>query len=167
MASEDLPWYVLYTKPRNEKKVALQLTKAGYTVYCPLQKVRRQWSDRTKVIKEPLFKSYLFIQIEDHRRDEVFYFPGALRYLFWQHRPAIVREEEIKTIQKWLGHYSHEYLQIEELASGSCVRITSGQFMNKEGILLDQKRNRALVQIKDLGLQLSLDLQNNELLKIL
>ena len=69
MAFHDLPWYVLYTKPRNEKKVAQRLSEAGYTVYCPLQKVRRRWSDRTKVVEEPLFTSYLFIQIEDHRRD--------------------------------------------------------------------------------------------------
>ena len=66
MASQDFPWYVLYTKPRNEKKVAQRLSEAGYTVYCPLQKVRRQWSDRTKVVEEPLFKSYLFIQISTH-----------------------------------------------------------------------------------------------------
>ena len=61
MTPEELPWYVLYTKPRNEKKVAQRLSEAGYTVYCPLQKVRRQWSDRTKVVEEPLFTSYLFI----------------------------------------------------------------------------------------------------------
>ncbi len=103
MASQDLPWYVLYTKPRNEKKVAQRLSEAGYTVYCPLQKIRRQWSDRTKVVEEPLFKSYLFIQIEDHRRDEVFTFPGTVRYLFWLRRPAQVRQVEINTIQKWLG----------------------------------------------------------------
>jgi len=103
MTSEELPWYVLYTKPRNEKKVAQRLSEAGYNVYCPLQKVRRQWSDRTKVVEEPLFKSYLFIQIEDHRRDEVFTFPGTVRYLFWLRRPAQVRQVEIHTIQKWLG----------------------------------------------------------------
>ena len=28
---KDLPWYVLYTKPRNEKKVAQRLSEAGYT----------------------------------------------------------------------------------------------------------------------------------------
>ena len=167
MASNDLPWYVLYVKPKTEKKLAQRLSEAGYIVYCPLQKVRRQWSDRTKVVEEPLFKSYLFIQIEDHRRDEVFTFPGTVRYLFWLHRPAIVRQEEIETIQKWLGNYNHEDIDIEEFTPGSQLRIVSGQFMNQKVILLDQKRNRALVQIKDLGLQLSLDLHNNELSKIL
>ena len=166
MSEEPLLWYVLHTKPRNEKKVAQHLSEAGYNVYCPLQKVRRQWSDRTKVLEEPLFKSYIFIQTQNHKRDEVFTYAGIVRYLFWLGRPAIVREEEIAVIQKWLGNYDHKDLQMEEIVPGSHLRITSGQFMNQEAILLDQKRNRALVQIKDLGLQLSLDLRNNALLKI-
>ena len=166
MSEEPLLWYVLYTKPKNEKKVAQRLSEAGYTVYCPVQKVRRQWSDRIKVVEEPLFKSYIFIQTQYHKRDEVFSYPGIVRYLFWLSRPAIVREEEITVIQKWLGDYDHKNLHIEEIVPGSYLRITSGQFMNQEAILLDQKRNRALVQIKDLGLQLSLDLRNNALLKI-
>jgi transcriptional antiterminator RfaH len=155
--------YVLYTKPRHEKKVAERLTAAGYTVYCPLQKVVRKWSDRTKLVEEPLFKGYVFIQIEDHKRDEVFSFPGTVRYLFWLRRPAIVREEEIATIQKWLGHYDHKRLNVKDITPGTYVRITSGKFMNEEGILLDTSNSKALVQLKELGIQLSLDLTQNEL----
>ena len=156
-------WYVLYTKPRHENKVAERLTRAGYTVYGPLQKVVRKWSDRTKVVEEPLFKGYVFIQIEDHKRDVVFTYPGTLRYLFWLRRPAVVREEEIATIQKWMGHYDHERLKVTDITPGTYVRITSGKFMNEEGVLLDTSNSKALVQLKELGIQLSLDLTQNEL----
>ena len=75
---KDLPRYVLYTKPRNEKKVAQRLSEAGCTIYCTLQKARRQWSDRVKVDEEPLFKGYAFIHIEDHKTNnetvEVFHY---------------------------------------------------------------------------------------------
>ena len=156
-------WYVLYTKPRHEKKVAERLTGAGYRVYCPLKKVVRRWSDRTKVVEEPLFNGYVFIQIEDHKRDEVFIYPGTVRYMFWLRRPAIVREEEIATIQKWMGHYDHDRLKITDITPGSYVRITSGKFMNEEGILLDTSNSKALMQLKEMGIQLSLDLTQNEL----
>ena len=159
-------WYVLYTKPRHEKKVAERLTEAGYTTYCPLYKVSRQWSDRTKVVEEPLFHSYIFIYIEDHKREEVFTFPGTVRYLFWLRKPAVVRPVEIEAIQKWLGHYDHDSLEVEDIRPGSLIRITSGQFMNEEAILLDQTRNKAIVQLKELGIQLSLDLNNNNLLPL-
>jgi transcriptional antiterminator RfaH len=156
-------WYVLYTKPRHEKKVAERLTAAGHKVYCPLQKVVRKWSDRTKVVEEPLFKGYVFILIEDHKRDEVFTYPGTVRYLFWLRRPAVVREEEIATIQKWLGHYDQERISVTDITPGTYVRITSGKFMNEEGILLDTSNSKALVQLPELGIQLSLDLTQNEL----
>lgn len=163
MTPEELPWYVLYTKPRNEKKVAQRLSEAGYTVYCPLQKVRRQWSDRSKVVEEPLFKSYLFIQIEDHRRDEVFSFPGTVRYLFWLRRPAQVRQIEINTIQKWLGEYNHEDIDISHIQTGALVRIDSGPFTGEAAVLMDKSNKKAVVQLKELGLQLSLSLSNSDL----
>ena len=166
MTPEELPWHVLYTKPRNEKKVAQRLSEAGYNVYCPLQKVRRQWSDRTKVVEEPLFTSYLFIQIEDHRRDQVFTFPGTVRYLFWLRRPAVVRDSEIHTIQKWLGEYNHEDIDISEIMPGDFVRISSGQFSGEEAVLLDRRSHKAVVQLKQLGLQLTLSLSNNDLLAL-
>jgi transcription antitermination factor NusG len=162
-ASSQQHWHVLYTKPRNEKKVAERLSGAGYTVYCPLQKVRRQWSDRVKVVEELLFKGYLFIKIEEKKRDEVFNLPGTVRYLFWLRRPAVVREEEIHTIQKWLGEYNHEDIDISNIKPGDYVRITSGPFTGEQAVLLDKTNKKAVVQLKELGLQLSLSLTNSDL----
>lgn len=162
----DLPWYVLCTKARSEKKVTHRLSKAGFKVYCPLRRYSRQWTDRIKVVEEPLFKSYIFIQIEDHRRDEVFAFPGTVRYLFWMHRPAQVRQVEINTIQKWLGDYNHKDIDISHIKPGDYVYISSGQFFGKEAVLLDQTKYRATVKLKELGIQLSLSLSNNDLLAL-
>ena len=163
MSSDTDAWYVLYTKPKNEKKVAERLTAAGYNVYCPLHKVKRQWSDRVKIIEEPLFKGYLFIQVEDHKRDQVFSFPGTVRYLFWLRRPALVRDAEIKTIQKWLGEYAHEDIDISDILPGDYVRITSGPFTGEQAVLLDKTNKKAVVQLKELGIQLSLSLTNSSL----
>jgi len=82
MASSNACWHVLYTKPRNEKKVAERLSSAGYTVYCPLQKVRRQWSDRVKVVEEPLFKGYLFVKIEEKKETRFLPFPARCATCF-------------------------------------------------------------------------------------
>jgi len=163
MSIETTSWYVLYTKPKNEKKVAERLSAAGYNVYCPLHKVKRQWSDRVKIIEEPLFKGYLFIQVEDHKRDQVFSFPGTVRYLFWLRRPALVRDAEIKTIQKWLGEYAHEDIDISDILPGDYVRITSGPFTGEQAVLLDKTNKKAVVQLKELGIQLSLSLTNSGL----
>ena len=164
MSIEIVSWYVLYTKSGNEKKVVERLTGAGYTVYCPLHKVHRQWSDRIKTLEEPLFRSYVFIQIEDAKRDEVFAYPGTVRYLFWLRRPAVVRDSEIRTIQKWLGE--HEHIDVSQIMPGDYLRITSGQFSGEEAILLDRTNSKVIVQLKELGIQLSLSLANNDLMAL-
>ena len=162
-SSNNRNWYVLYTRPRHEKKLAARLNSAGYLVYCPFQKVRRKWSDRTKVVQEPLFKGVIFIQIEDRKRNEVLLYAGAVRYLFWQGRPAIVGIEEIATIQKWLGHYENKLMQVCQIKPGTNVRVISGKFMNAEGVLVDVSNRKALMRLKELGVYLSLDLSQNEI----
>lgn len=166
MTSQGLSWYILCTKPRNEKKVVKHLSEAGYIVYCPLKKISRQWSDRTKVIEEPLFPSYIFIQIDDHRREEVFSYHGIVRYLFWCGRPAKVCQEEINIIQKWLGEFKNEDIDISDIRIGDLVRITTGQFSGEEGLLLYRSKHKVVVQLKELGIQLSLSLANNDLLAL-
>lgn len=166
MEDQDKSWYVLHTKSRFEKKLAEILSNAGYRTYCPLKKINKQWSDRTKVVEEPLFKCYLFIQIERQRRDEVFDFPGVIRYVFLEGRPAEVRQKEISVIQKWLGEYKHKDIDISDILPGSFVRITSGQFSGEEGVLVDRTNNRAIIQLKEIGIQLSLSISNNDLMSI-
>ena len=56
MSEERKNWYAVYTLPRWEKKIARLLEEKGYEVYCPLNRVQRQWSDRKKTVLEPLFK---------------------------------------------------------------------------------------------------------------
>ncbi len=60
-----MPWYVLYTKSRNEKKLTQLLSEKGFDVYCPLQETVKQWSDRKKKVQEPIFKSYIFVHLKN------------------------------------------------------------------------------------------------------
>ena len=88
-------WYVVYTKPKWEKKVAEQLTQRGIECYCPIVTEVRQWSDRKKKVEVPLFNSYVFVRLAEVDRNLVFQSSGVVRYLFWLAKPAIVRDEEI------------------------------------------------------------------------
>ena len=58
-------WYLIYTKPRHEKKVYTLLSESGIKSFLPTRKALRQWHDRKKYIDEPLFPSYVFIYLDD------------------------------------------------------------------------------------------------------
>ena len=44
----DKKWYVLYSKPRWEKKVDAALIRKGIESWCPVNKIEKQWTDRKK-----------------------------------------------------------------------------------------------------------------------
>ena len=65
MSKEAYNWRVLYTKSRQEKKVAACLTEKGIKNYLPTIKTLKQWSDRKKMVEEVLFKSYVFVNLSE------------------------------------------------------------------------------------------------------
>ncbi|MEJ7678227.1 MAG: transcription termination/antitermination NusG family protein [Segetibacter sp.] len=73
-------WFALYTKPRWEKKVSSVLDRKGVECWCPLRKIEKQWSDRKKIIEEPLFTSYVFAHIDETERSAVLMTDGILEF---------------------------------------------------------------------------------------
>src|SRR5450631_2423581 len=98
-------WYAVYTRPRWEKKVAGLLQDKGFEHYCPLNKVMRQWSDRKKVVLEPLFKGYVFVQVAEDKKWELMSINGIVNYVYWLGKPAKIRNSEIETIRKFLNEF--------------------------------------------------------------
>ncbi len=146
-------WYVLYTKPRHEKKLAERLLSEGWIVYCPLKKVVKQWSDRKKVVEEALFPSFIFIQCRDQDRNQVFQHPSAVRYLHWLSRPAEVKAEEIQSIRHWMGEVNHQANSIECISVGSNVRLDSGPLMGRIGKIIEYRGVQVTILLEQLGIQ--------------
>ena len=146
-------WYVLYTKPRHEKKLAERLQSEGWTVYCPLKKITNQWSDRKKVVEEALFPSFIFLQCQDKDREKVFVYASAVRYLYWLRKPAIVRSEEIESIRHWMGEVNHYSITVESVPVGSKVRLGAGPLMGQLGNVREHRGGQVTIVLDQLGLQ--------------
>ena len=145
-------WLAVYTRPRWEKKVNQLLKEKGVESYCPLNKVRRKWSDRVKLIEEPLFKSYVFVKVTDDDRTLVRMTPGAINFVYWQGKPAVIKEKEISAIKRFLDEYENvEARSSVELKVNQRVRITNGSFMDQEGKVIDLRHKTVRVAIDSLG----------------
>ena len=125
-------WLAIYTRPRWEKKVNQLLTEKGLESYCPLNKVRRKWSDRYKVVEEPLFKSYVFVKVSDEDRSNVRMTTGAINFVYWDGKPAVVKEKEIIAIRRFLDEYENVEARPVKLKMHQRVRITNGTLMDQE-----------------------------------
>ena len=135
--------------------MAKLLDDKGVECYCPLNKIYRQWSDRKKTIFEPLFKGYVFVHVEDENKWDVKAVDGILNYVYWNGKPAIVREHEIETIKKFLSEFDGVEVEDTKLLVSTPVKIKQGVLMDYHGIVIEVMGNKAKVQIESMGLQLS------------
>ncbi|WP_343695613.1 UpxY family transcription antiterminator [Flavobacterium sp.] len=144
-------WYVIYTKPKWEKKVAERLQQVGIECYCPLIIKVQQWSDRKKKVEIPLFNSYVFVQVSDADRNSVFQIPGVVRYLFWLGKPAIVRDEEINIIKKSLKSSNIADISVTSLQVGDKIKLESGAFNNQNAIVQEVSNTHYILILESLG----------------
>jgi transcriptional antiterminator RfaH len=155
-------WYVIYTKSRNEKKVASLLKKYNIETYCPVKISERQWSDRKKKTETPLFSSYCFVRLTPNNLKDVFKIPGVVRYVYWCGKPAIVHNFEIEEIKRWLSDYDHSSIQIQSIGIYDVVEIKSGPFIDSFAKIVAKNGNQILLELKGLGLKLSVN--NNQII---
>jgi len=152
-------WYVVYTKPKWEKKVAEQLTEKGVECYCPLVTQIKQWSDRKKKVEVPLFNSYVFVRLAEKDRNSVFQSSGVVRYLFWLGKPAIVRDEEIATIKKWLNASDQYEISVSSLQVGDKVTLESGPFKSQQAVVQEVNKTSYTLVLESMGCVLKMKLK--------
>jgi transcription antitermination factor NusG len=141
----------IYTRPRWEKKVNQLLQEKGFESYCPLNKVRRKWSDRIKVVEEPLFKSYVFVRVDDTDRTAVRMTNGAINFVYWAGKPAVIKEREIVAIKRFLDEYENVEARPVDIKLNQRVRVTNGTLMDQEGKVIDIRHKMVKVAIDSLG----------------
>jgi transcription antitermination factor NusG len=147
-------WFVVYTKPRWEKKVSKTLTEKGIENYCPLNKVMRKWSDRNKIVLEPLFKGYVFVRVNENHKWDIKKVDGILNYVYWLGKPARVKDTEIDTIKMFLREFHDVEVVEKNLEPDTNVIIRQGVLMNYHGVIVEVIGSRARVRIDSMGVQL-------------
>jgi transcription antitermination factor NusG len=152
MSEKDKNWFAIYTKPRWEKKVDSILLRKGIESWCPVQKVQRQWSDRKKIIVDPVFKSYVFVRISDEERLQVLQTNGVLNFVYYLGKPAIIRDEEVANVKLYLL-VKDVKISVESLRAfeeNDKVIIRQGVFMDNIGTVLRAGPRKIYVRLESL-----------------
>ena len=150
--SKEKKWFAIYTKPRWEKKVNSRLLLKKVESWCPVQKKESQWSDRKKIIEDPLFKSYVFVHIADEERLAVLTTDGVLQFVHYLKKPAVIRDEEIEIIRAYLLE-KNVTITVENLrnfSENNKVVIRKGVFMDMEGTVIKGGSKKIYVRLESL-----------------
>lgn len=146
------PWYVIQTRSRFEKKCTDFLNKKQISVYLPLQKKMKVWSDRMKEIHEPLFPGYLFVQFSENERYSILNTPGIVRFISFGGKYATVNTQQIEAIKKAIT--ANITLDVIDVAiePGQEVLITSGPFKdNYAQIIRHNGKGKLLLSLDSIG----------------
>lgn len=160
----DKIWYALYVKSRTEKKVAAELEKQDIINYLPLQKVLKQWSDRRKWVEEPLFRSYIFVQIDANEYYKVLQVTGVVKYITFESKAVAIPPQQIEAIKYFLNGRDPDNNDDQKWERGENVEIISGSLSGLTGELVEVKgKHKVSVQIDAVNRTILIQIPRNKL----
>ncbi|MDR1357384.1 MAG: UpxY family transcription antiterminator [Tannerellaceae bacterium] len=148
-------WFVLYTSPRAEKQVIERLKLNGTESWLPLHRSPRVWSDRIKMVDVPLFNSYVFVYCPENQLHSLLKLYGVARIVYYDGRPAVVRQQEIDAIKDFLVQSANHPLLV-----GDEVEILAGAMKNVSGQVQRINKNYIVLYLEQLGATVSVNLDH-------
>ncbi|MCR5002775.1 MAG: UpxY family transcription antiterminator [Bacteroidales bacterium] len=153
---KDPHWYVAFVKSCQERKAAEMLEKNGVECYVPIQKIRKKWSDRWKVIDRLVLPHLIFIRCHDYERIEVIQdIPNITKYMSagGSYNPVVVPDTQMDVFRMMVDNFSEEVqVQDKPLAPGDWVEIISGPMKGKQCELIKvDKKTKIAVRLQMLG----------------
>lgn len=128
-------WYLIYSKPQQERLAYENLERQGYDSYLPLIRNRRRRQGRYMAVVEPMFPRYLFVNLSDQTdnwgpiRSTI----GVANLVRFGIHAARVPESLIVTMQA-RDNEGVQILQPAELKPGDPVRIVEGVMAGYEAV---------------------------------
>ena len=151
-----MSWFAAKTKTKGEFKAMSFFNSAGINSYVPSYRTKKVWSDRIKKVIVPAISGYVFFELEKINFDALNLNPFTKCVVRGINGlPAIIKEQEIITLKT--------YLSGEELGSeasffeGQEIKINSGPFYNKKGIINKINYNKVVINIESININLILN----------
>ena len=150
--NDNKKWFAIYVKSRSEKKVLKLLEDIGIESFLPLITRVKQWSDRKKKVEEPLFRSYLFVNIPLSDYYTVLNVNGVVKFITFEKKPVPVPDNQIIAIKEYLNDTELHSIDYEDFKEGELVRIKSGQMKDLIGRFIKiNGKHRVIIDIEAVG----------------
>ncbi len=134
-------WFVGYVQYCHEVKVAEKLEKLGVEYYLPMQKKKKQWSDRVKTVNVMIMPRYIFIRCKPSERISILQDIYDLKSYMMdrsEHTPVVVRDDQMDKFRRMVDY---ETLSVvvgpAQFEPGEKVRVVCGPLAGYELELID------------------------------
>jgi transcriptional antiterminator RfaH len=144
-----LHWYVLHTHPKQETRVAQNLTTWQIENLSPMIRVNRQEKYTGRIVFQikPLFSSYIFARFRIcDTLAQIRFTRGVHSVVNFGNGPTPVADELIQVIKSRIGKEGLVDLD-EQFETGNHVRITAGPLAGLTGVFERQTNDAGRVMI--------------------
>ncbi|MBQ4205691.1 MAG: UpxY family transcription antiterminator [Bacteroidales bacterium] len=158
-------WYAVYVKSRYEKKTSKLLEDRHIEVYLPLLNRLKQWSDRKKMVEEPLFKSYIFVRTDLKNYYDILNTPGVVRFIGFEGKPVPVPYNQIVAVRQFVGENdgTSDLDELQNLQEGQLVEIVYGEMKGLVGRLVSfNGKQRLIVDIESVGRSIPINISRSQ-----
>ena len=158
-------WYAVYTKPQCEKKIAALFSKWKIENFCPLNCVKSNVYWRSKMVCEPLFKSYVFVYISEDQISRLMRVEGVVNFLYWLGKPAVIKNQEIEVIKEFANDYKDIKIERLKVDMDGPIQIIDEPSYKMEGKFISVKNKTVKVNLPSLGYTLIAELEKESILE--
>ena len=129
-------WYLLYSKPMQERVAVENLERQGYSTYLPLIRSRKRRQTRIVHVIEPMFPRYLFLHLDDLGQDwgPIRSTLGVSRLVRFGDDAAQVPDSLIELLRSREDEQGLQRIAPSEFDRGDRVRIAEGPFAGYEAL---------------------------------
>ena len=150
-----MSWYAAKTKYKGEFKALNFFNSIGINSYVPSYQTKKVWSDRIKKVTIPAISGYVFFELPKLNYAIININPFTKNLVRTNGAPAIIKDIEIAAMKR---HLNGEVLKSEKsFYDGQKVKICSGPFVLKKGIVNKVGDKKIVVNLESLNISLVLN----------
>ncbi len=166
------PWYVAYTKPRQEEFALSQLLQQDFNAYLPRYKILKKpaknaLNQEIQVVHEPMFPRYLFLQQtrQEQAINKAQHTRGIVTLVRFGVELATMPADLIAAIQEFEQHRNQaSFNDISPLKPGTKVTLNHNTpLQGLEGLVQTASSKRVVVLLNILGKPKTIKLEPNQL----
>lgn len=157
------PWYALQIRQTRRALCEVMLAAKGVEYFSPCTLIQRQWSDRKKVLSEPLFPGYLFCSIDLSFRLPLLQVPGVIGLVSSGRKVIEIDATELDQIRRAVSS-GNPVEPLPTYTVGEAVHILSGPLRGLKGVLQQvRSRSRLILSVSMLHRSIAVEISSSDL----
>ena len=129
-------WYLVYSKPQQERVALENLSRQEYLTYLPFLHTRKRYRGKRRTVVEPMFPRYLFVYLSNTDQDwgPIRSTKGVAHLIRFGSVPARVPRDLVDALRSREDDFGVQTLPEPSYRQGDRVRISEGPMAGYEAI---------------------------------